>query len=102
MMQTRLALKLSAAALAVLLCAACSRSGDSKPAAAPAGQRTVAAVWADMLTQRDQIHLIFVKDMEQVTHQDCRDMGTAAARMNELYSEMLNILGAQSTVDDRG
>ena len=102
-MQTRLAVKLSlAASLAALLLAGCSRSGDSKPAAAPTGQRTIAAVWADMLTERDQIHLVFIKDLEEVTHQDCRDMGAAAGRMNELYSELLNILGAQSTVEDRG
>ncbi len=101
-MQNPWIVKLSVAALAAFLCAACSRSSDSPPPTALPGQRNVAAVWADMLTQRDQIHLIFIKDMEQVTHQDCRDMGAAAARMTELYSELLNILGATSTPDDRG
>jgi hypothetical protein len=102
-MHTRLAVKLSvAASLAALLLLGCSRSSDSKPAAALPGQRTIAAIWADLLTQRDQIHLVFIKDMELVTHQDCRDMGAAAARMNELYSELLNVLGAQTTLEDRG
>jgi hypothetical protein len=97
-MQRRFAVKLTVAlSLAALLGIGCSRSGDSKAPsdAAIAGTRTIAAIWADVLTQRDVIHLIFVKDLEDVTHEDCSAVGAAARRLDELYSELASHVSAK-------
>jgi hypothetical protein len=98
-MQRCFAVNLTVAlSLAALLAVGCSRSGDSKPAAdaAVAGTRSLAAIWADVLTQRDVIHQIFVEDLEAVTHQDCADLGAAARRLDDLYSELATHLSAKS------
>jgi hypothetical protein len=73
----------------------CSRSRDSKPPAG-AGGRSLAAIWTDMLAQRDAMHLLFVKDLELVTHEDCAAVGASARRMDELTTELVNRLGGTS------
>jgi len=98
-MHSRFAVNLAVAvSLAALLGAGCSRSGDS---AAPkdaeiAGTRPMAAIWADILTQRDAIHMIFVEDLEEVSHADCDAVGASARRIDALYSELVNHIGAKS------
>jgi hypothetical protein len=89
--------------LAALLAAGCSRSGDSKPPADKAigGTRPVAEIWADVLAERDKIHEAFVKELEAVTHEDCAAVGASAQRLDALYTELVNHLGARSG-DDLG
>lgn len=99
-MRTRPAAKLAVALCLVLLASACSRSSDSKLKVA--SDRTVGMVWGEMLDQRDKIHEIFIKEPEAVTHQDCTDLGIAARRMDELYSELAGIIGGQSGSSDEG
>jgi hypothetical protein len=100
-MRRRLAVNLTVAlSLAALLGAGCSRSGDSTPA--DTGTRPLAAIWADILTQRDQIHMVFMEDLEDVTHDDCARVGAAARRIDDLFSELVNHLGAKSGGADPG
>jgi hypothetical protein len=98
-MQSRFAVFAAVAvSLAALLGAGCSRSSDSTPAAAKA--RTVGDIWADVLGQRDAIHLVFMKELEDVTHEDCAAVGASARRLDDLYSELVNVLGAMSPRDE--
>ncbi|HTO55038.1 MAG TPA: hypothetical protein VMR50_16770 [Myxococcota bacterium] len=82
---------------ALVLLSACSRSEHKPPAP---GSRTPAAIWGDVLGQRNNIHLGFVKELEEVTHKDCADVGASAHRLDDLLSELMNTLGA--TISDRG
>jgi hypothetical protein len=92
-----LALSLS---LAAVLGSGCSRSRESKPAeATPAKARSLAAIWADVLTQRDVMHQIFMKKLEDVTHEDCSELGVAARRLDTLTTELTNQLGGMSGQD---
>lgn len=100
-MHRRCAVNLAVAlSLVALLGAACSRSGDSKPATAGKTTRSIAAIWADVLTQRDQIHLIFVENLEDVTHEDCAALGASARSIDELLSELVNQMSAKSGQGD--
>jgi hypothetical protein len=80
-------------ALTIVLGVSCSRS-EHKPAADSA--RTLAQIWAEVLGERDTIHLIFIKEIEEVNHQDCADLGAAARRIDDLTGEMVNSIGATS------
>jgi hypothetical protein len=92
-----LALSLS---LAAVLGSGCSRSRESKPAEATATKaRSLAAIWADVITQRDVMHQIFVKKIEDVTHEDCAQLGAAARRLDALTTELTNHLGGMSGQD---
>ena len=102
-MQSRFAATLAVAvSLAALLGAGCSRSGDPVPSkgAEIARTRPMAAIWADVLTQRDAIHMILVKDLEEVSHADCDAVGASARRIDDLYSELVNNIGAKSGEDE--
>ncbi|MFI5315999.1 MAG: hypothetical protein ACHQ6T_09865 [Myxococcota bacterium] len=72
----------------------CSRSRESKPPTPSA--RSLAAIWSDILAQRDAMHAIFTKDLELVTHEDCASVSAAARRIDELTSEFVNRVGATS------
>lgn len=97
-MQRRSAVYLAVSlSLAVALGAGCSRSRDSKPAdAAAPGTRPLAAIWADVLTQRDVMHLLFIKPLEDVTHEDCAALGASARRLDQLMTELSNRVGGTS------
>jgi hypothetical protein len=83
--------------LAVVLGAGCSRSRDSKPADSPVpGMRPFAAIWADVLTQRDVLHILFIKPLEDVTHEDCAAAGAAARKLDQLTTELANHVGGMS------
>lgn len=98
-MQSRFAVSAAVAvSLAVLLGGGCSRSSDSKPPAPQA--RSLADIWVDALTQRDAIHLVFMKELEEITHEDCAAVGASARRLDELFSELVNVLGATSGQDE--
>jgi hypothetical protein len=84
-------------ALAALFAAGCSRSGDSTAAKAP--DKSLADLWARVLTQRDQMHIAFMKPIEDVTHEDCASVGAAGRRMDELFGDLVNVIGAQSGRD---
>jgi hypothetical protein len=99
-MHRRLAVKLVVAlSLVALSGGGCSRSGDKHADTPPPGTRPLAAIWADVLGERDTLHQIFIKELESVTHQDCADAGAAARRIDELFSEMANELGSRSGDD---
>jgi hypothetical protein len=87
-------------ALSILVVASlsCSRS---EHAAAPA-VRPLSAIWGEVLTQRDTIHEAFVKDLVEVNHKDCSDVGTAARRIDELASELMNVMAAGAGGKDEG
>jgi len=83
--------------LALVVGAGCSRSRDSKPAdKAVPGTRPLAAIWADVLAQRDVIHIVFMKDLEEVTHEDCATAGGAARKLDDLVTELTNHVGGMS------
>jgi hypothetical protein len=87
-----------AVSLAALVGAGCSRSSDSpKPEAAAV--RAVGDIWVDVLVQRDVIHLVFMKELEVVSHEDCAEVGAAARRMDDLFTELTNALGGMTSAD---
>ena len=85
-----------ALALAALLVAGCGRGHEASKANAA---RTLAQIWPEVLKQRDAIHAIFMKPLEDVTHQDCADLGAAARQIDALTSELGNAIGAPGEVD---
>ena len=98
-MQSRFAVSAAVAvSLAVLLGGGCSRSSDSKPPAAQA--RSVGDIWAEALAQRDAMHIVFMKDLEDVTHEDCAAVGASARRLDDLYSELVSVRGASKSKDE--
>ena len=87
--------------LVAVLAVGCSRAGDSKPGdKAVPGTRPIAAIWADVLGQRDTIHSIFTKDLESVTHEDCAALGASARRVDELTTELVSHVGGTSGQSD--
>jgi hypothetical protein len=72
--------------LAALVAAggACRKTGENT-AAAP---RSIAAVWADILGQRDAMHELMTKALEDVTHEDCAQVGAGARQLESLMNEL--------------
>jgi hypothetical protein len=87
-----LALSLSLAAV-VFAGSACRKPKET----ASGPTRPVAAVWADVLAQRDAIHGIMVKELEAVTHQDCADLGADARKLDGLVTELTAAVSADKT-----
>jgi hypothetical protein len=83
-------------ALAALLAVGCGRGHE---AAKPAGGRMLAEIWKDILAQRDTIHGLFMKPLEEVTHQDCADLGAAARQIDALTSELGNAVAVGSNFE---
>jgi hypothetical protein len=80
-----------ALALSTVLATGCSRH----EAASSAGSgRKLAEVWKEILAQRDLIHGVFMKPLEEVTHQDCADLGAAARQIDALTNEIGNAVTA--------
>ncbi|HXZ85732.1 MAG TPA: hypothetical protein VEI82_09600 [Myxococcota bacterium] len=82
-------------ALAALLAAggACSR----KAAESGAARRPTAAVWTDILAQRDAIHAIMAKDLEDVTHDDCAQLGADSRKLEDLMRELTASVAADKS-----
>jgi hypothetical protein len=78
-----LAVSISIAAL-VVAGGAC-RKGKETAAAAP---RPIAAVWSDILAQRDAMHALMTKELEDVTHEDCAQLGADSRKIESLMSEL--------------
>jgi hypothetical protein len=72
-----------ALALAVLA-GACSR--QAKQEAKP-GERTLAAIWGDVLARRDSLHELMTKPLEDVTHEDCAKVRDDAREVGDLMQE---------------
>jgi hypothetical protein len=77
--------------LALALGTGCSESSDT-PAGAAGGSTTVqarslAAVWADVLTQRDRIHEAVSKGTD-MWHEDCAQVSAATASLDSLAVEL--------------
>jgi hypothetical protein len=95
-MPRRLVLSLAAALVLVTGLGGCSRSNQSKPAAADA---SLSKIWAEILDQRDAIHRVFMIELEDVTHQDCADLGAAARQMNSLMGDFTGAIGRMPNAD---
>jgi hypothetical protein len=82
-------------ALAALVAAggACHKAQQSDAAAA----RPTAAVWADVLAQRDALHQIMTKPLEDVTHADCAQVGADARQLEALMRELTASVAADKS-----
>lgn len=88
-----------ALALVALFAAGCGRGRESSP---QSGGRKLADVWKEILAQRDVIHGLFMKPLEEVTHEDCANLGAAARQIDALTSELGNTLSSTSGGSDSG
>jgi hypothetical protein len=82
-MARRLALSLSLAAL-VASGVACHKAQETD-ARTP---RPTTTVWADILAQRDAMHVLMTKELEDVTHEDCAQLGADSRKIEDLMGEL--------------
>ncbi|HTO70306.1 MAG TPA: hypothetical protein VMR31_10635 [Myxococcota bacterium] len=86
-------------ALAALVAggAACSRK--SAPEAAGAN-RPLSAIWPEVLAQRDIMHEIMLKPLEDVTHEDCAKVGAASRQLGALVKELTITVSLDKTLTE--
>jgi hypothetical protein len=81
----RLALSLS---LLAAFAVGCSRSQHE--AKKTTDVRPMSAIWPEVLAQRDKMQDLMAKPLEEVRHEDCAALGSAARRVDELTADILS------------
>ena len=62
--------------------------------------RSLPAIWADILTQRDRVHAAVSKGTD-MWHEDCAEVVSAAAALDALALELIQRVTVEPSVEDR-
>ena len=87
-------------ALALIFATGCSDSEDAAGEGAVVQARSLPAIWADVLVQRDHVQAATSKGTD-MWHEDCAAVSAATAKLDELAVEMLQRVGVMPSVADR-